>query len=274
MKKNFGAISIQALIVAVLLAAIVFRGENQWLVLAVVAAWAASVAVWAIYRHRKGISRRLKALFPEPQPRKKIQSQEEKNVSEPELVEVPDVNDPPSVILLRYLNCRISDKLKSAFPEATWNWDCDQPENLALVGGTGRISLHQAGEYTHAEITVDQFARIDFKMLRMVDLNALLGEPDKKSSQEEPVTTDAAAWFDLVGRQQLTSIITELNTRGHSKLTIAENGDVFVVEDDAPVKQDTLNNLPGKNFWQDLVQLIADTGAKAKVDGEQLRVSW
>ena len=276
MKRHFGAVSIQALIVTVLLAAILFRGENQWMILLAVAAWAVSVAVWAIYLHRQGIRRRFRKRFPKQSPGRKLQAQEDQKqqaASEPELIAVQDEPDPPSAIVLRYLNCRISDKLKSAYPEVTWNWEAEQPELLALKGGTGRIALHQAGEYTHAEITVDQYARIDFKMLRMVDLNALIPGADKKNDPE-PVTTDASAWFDLVGRQQLTAIITELNTRGHSKLSIAENGDVFVVEDDAPAKQDTMDNLPGKNFWQDLVQLISDTGVKARVDGEQLRVSW
>lgn len=277
MKKHFGAVSIQALIVAVLLAAIFFRGENQWMILLVVAAWAVSTAVWTIYLHRQGIRRRLRKWFPKQAPDKRLQEQEDQRqqaTPEAELVVLQDESEPPSAIVLRYLNCRISDKLKSAYPEVTWCWEADQPELLALKGGTGRIALHQAGEYTHAEITVDQYARIDFKMLRMVNLNSLIPGADKKKDQGEPATTDASAWFDLVGRQQLTAIITELNTRGHSKLSIAENGDVFVVEDDAPAKQDTLDNLPGKNFWQDLVQLISDTGVKARVDGEQLRVSW
>lgn len=271
MKNHIFSKSIQILIVAVLAALALFK--NQWIAIAVMVVWLLFLVGRLVFIKRRRIARRLTKLVPQPHPHAQTETQE---TPLPNMVEVPEVFDPPSVVLLRHLNCRISDKLKSAYPDVTWSWEAEQPEKIAMTGGTGRITLHQAGEFTHAEVTLDQLARIEFKMIKMVDINALITGTNPKTGAPavETATTDAAAWFDLVGREQLTAIVTELNTRNHRKLTIAENGDVYVVEDDASVKQGNLDNLPGKNFWNELGTLITKIGINAQVAGNQLRLTW
>lgn len=270
MKRHVFSKSVSVLIVAVLAATAIFR--NQWLVMGVFAAWLMFLFIRLVYMNRRRIRCWFVKLIPQPEPA----VTEQEYTPEPRMAEAPENPEQPSMVLLRHLNCRISDKLKSAYPEVTWQWEAEQPDQIAMKGGTGRITLHQAGEFTNAEVTVDQFARIEFKMMKMVDLNALVPGVSGRDGapNEEPVTTDAAAWFDLVGRDQLTAIVTELNTRNHRKLSIAENGDVYVVEDDASVKQGTLDNLPGKNFWSELSTLITSIGINAQVTGDQLRLVW
>lgn len=268
MKNHIFSKSIQILIIGLLITLALFR--NQWAAIAVACVWLLFVLTLLLLKNRRRMNRWLKRHFSQPQP---AQPPEE---PKSRMIDIPDVSDPPALVALRHLNCRISDKLKSAYPDVTWNWEVEQPDDLASKGGTGRIKLHQAGEFTHAEVTVDQLARIDFKMMKLVDINALIPgvQPANGTPTAEPVITDAAAWFDLVGREQLTAIVTELNTRNHRKLSIAENGDVYVVEDDASVKQSTLENLPGKNYWNELSTLIAEIGIKAQVIGDQLRLAW
>lgn len=268
MKKHIFSKSIQILIVGLLIALAVFR--NQWAALAVTSVWLLFVFAILLLKNRRHISRWCKMQFSQPQP---AESAEAPKVSTAKTIDLPDVSDPPALVALRHLNCRISDKLKSAYPDVTWSWDAEQPDWLASKGGTERITLHQAGEFTHAEVTVDQLARIEFKMMKLVDINTLLSSTQTPPAAE-PVTTDATAWFDLVGRDQLTAIVTELNTRNHRKMSIAENGDVYVVEDDASVKQGALENLPGRNFWNELSELITGIGIKAQVTGDQLRLTW
>lgn len=269
MKKHIFTKSISLLIVGTLAAAAIFR--NQWIVIAVFAMWLLFLTVQLVLVNRRRITHWFKSLIP-------VQEQISKEPPSPPqsaVMEVPDVSDSPGVVLLRHLNCRISDKLKSAYPDITWNWEAQQPEQIATKGGTGRIKLHQAGEFTHAEVTVDQFARIEFKMMKLVDINTLIaGTAPTGIPEAEPVTTDASAWFDLVGREQLTAIVTELNTRNYRKLSIAENGDVYVVEDGASVKQGSLENLPGKNFWKELSELITSSGPTTQVSGDQLHLTW
>ena len=260
--------SIQILIVGLLITLAVFR--NQWAAVAVTSVWLLFALTTLLLKNRRRISRWFKRRFPQPQP---AGPAETPKAAKAKMIDIPDVSDPPALVALRHLNCRISDKLKSAYPDVTWSWEAEQPDWLATKGGTGRITLHQAGEFTHAEVTVDQLARIEFKMMKMVDINTLLSNAQTPSAAE-PVTTDAAAWFDLVGRDQLTEIVTELNTRNHRKMSIAENGDVYVVEDDASVKQGSLENLPGRKFWNELSELITGIGIKTQVTGDQLRLTW
>ena len=268
MKKGVFTKSLSVLIVVVLIASAVFR--NQWIVIGALAAWTLFLVCSVLHGNRRRIARWAKRHAPQTLPA------EQSTEPRAKIIDIPDVSDPPALVALRHLNCRISDKLKSAYPDVTWNWEAEQPDILAVKGGIGRIKLHQAGEFTHAEVAVDQLARIDFKMMKLVDINSLVlgAKPATGESAAAPVTTDAAAWFDLVGREQLTAIVTELNTRNHHKLSIAENGDVYVVEDDAPVKQSTLENLPGKNYWNELSTLISETGIKAQVAGNQLCLAW
>lgn len=269
MKNPIISKSVHVLIVGLLMALAVF--QNQWAALAVASVWLLFSIIYLLYKKRRSMSCWFKShLSPQPQ------SDESAETPKTGLIDVPDVSDPPSLVALRHLNCRISDKLKSAYPDVTWNWEVEHPEGLATKGGTGRIKLHQAGEFTHSEVTVDQLARINFKMMKLVDINTLVleAQPANATLKAEPITTDAAAWFDLVGRDQLTAIVTELNTRNHRKLSIVENGDVYVVEDDASVKQTTMENLPGKNYWNELSALICEIGIKAQVTGDQLRLAW
>ena len=39
---------------------------------------------------------------------------------------------------------------------------------------------------------------------------------------------DVRVWYELIGQKILTEQITELHAKGHSKLTIMENGDITV----------------------------------------------
>lgn len=259
------------LIVGLLIALAAFR--NQWAAIAVASAWLLFTVVRLFFVNRRRISHWLKKAMPRQQ-MQPDEDTEPQAPQQPQMMVVPEVSDSPSQVLLRHLNCRISDKLKSAYPDVTWNWAAEQPEQIASKGGTARIKLDQAGEFTHAEVIVDQLARIEFKMIKMVDINTLLPGGQPQGGAPEPVTTDATAWFDLVGREQLTAIVTELNTRNHHKLSIAENGDVYVVEGDASVKQGSLENLPCKNLWKELSALITESGINAQVTGDQLRLAW
>lgn len=68
--------------------------------------------------------------------------------------------------------------------------------------------------------------------------------------------------------------ITELNATGHSKLVIKENGDIVINRQKKEVLVTTLDALPGKNYWNELVSILEENELNAKIAGNGLQVSW
>ena len=58
--------------------------------------------------------------------------------------------------LLRHVNYRISAYLKSAHPNARWEWVTRNPALLAVQGGIGRIRLYGVDDYDYADVELDQ----------------------------------------------------------------------------------------------------------------------
>ena len=117
-----------------------------------------------------------------------------------------------------------------------------------------------------------------YKSSRKVDeLEAELdNEPESDEVQPEDEskdTTDVSeteAWYRMIGSQLLTDAITELNTRGHKRLEITENGDIVVsgsIVDSIPV-------FPDKSQWQTLGKLMRDDGLTVDVTTDNIVVSW
>lgn len=56
--------------------------------------------------------------------------------------------------LLRHVNYRISAYLKSAHPNARWEWVTRNPALLAVQGGIGRIRLYGVDDYDYHHLRV------------------------------------------------------------------------------------------------------------------------
>lgn len=91
--------------------------------------------------------------------------------------EIPDLGSTSSDdLLVRHTNHRILAYLRSAYPQATFEWCEKQPEHLIRNGGTGRIRVFGIDEFDHADVTLDQNANIKCDMVKIVplDWNSLL----------------------------------------------------------------------------------------------------
>lgn len=241
--------------------------KYQWMYFAVFGCWLLFTLICFIASRSKKISGKLKHA---KQKYKKVKAE----CIRPEFLN-SDEDDSSAKVLLTHLGCRITDKLKSAYPDATWKWACANPELIA-GGGTGRIKTSGTGEFNYADVTVDGFFRISFSMMKIVDLTDMESrKPDTEdTATRPPEAVDVSVWFDLIGRETLTDVITELNTCGHSRLYIKENGEVCVVEDGLEVRKEELKNLPGKGTWEALTDVLASNGLSANVEADRIAVSW
>lgn len=192
----------------------------------------------------------------------------------------PTIGDGPlEPLLLRHVNHRISAYLRSAYPDISWEWMEKEPERLILSGGTGRIRIFGVPDFSHVEVTFDQQANITCSMIKIVPL-AKPAAADASSSQEQGTLppnkqpVDPQIWFELQGRAVLESIVADLNSRGHSHLTLHEDGDICIDEGDGDVPKEHLSGFPKKTYWPRLVQVLERNGLTAKATDKEIKISW
>lgn len=187
--------------------------------------------------------------------------------------------------MLLHISLRITEKLKSAYPQSVWQWKDTPSLQDILAGGTVRILVENMDAYTHADISFDRFGRIHVEPMTIgsfaepsgngTGAGPKAGSADAaEETPPEPSVVDVRVWYELVGQKVLESQITELNANGHTKLTIKENGDIVVNRQKKEMLKGTLDSFPAKSYWDELVLLLAEDELKGKITGNTLQVSW
>ena len=180
-------------------------------------------------------------------------------------------------MMLCHISLRITDKLKSAYPQAVWQWKQKPSLKDILAGATLRIAVDDMEKYNHADICFDRFGRIHVQPLVVGSFQPSAQDTPPEPENEEPKVpsvVDVSVWYELVGQKVLESLITELNAGGHTRLTIKENGDVVIRQNKKELLKATLENFPGRNYWEELISTLEENELKARIAGDALQVSW
>ena len=195
---------------------------------------------------------------------------------ERKLAEPKETND-NSLSLLLHVNHRITNYLQSAYPGSSWEWRVEDPEALVSNGGTGRIQVFGVTDFSHADVTINKKAEITYEMLKVVPI----GEDPAGSSEKDEATPaspknpiNPQVWYEQKGRVVLENIITDLNSRGHSSLSITKSGDVIIKQDEREIKKATLEAMPDKVYWHRLAKVFQGEGLAASVTDNAVVVSW
>ena len=265
-KALWGSISI--LLGAVIAILALVRGLWQvWLLLGVISLW----GLWVV-----GI---LLLPYLKKAKRYKLRRKQKQKRLEQGIIgntyQIPEINDPINLILLRHVNHRISAYLRAAYPDAKWEWCEKDPEKLATHGGTGRIRVFGIPDFNYAEVKLDQQAHISCTMVKIVPLSELQsGTVDGAELPPNQQPVDPQIWYEVQGRQVLEDLIADLHSRGHSSLTLKEDGEICVWEDDQEVSQESFKSFPAKVYWPRLVQVFEKEGLAASVTASGIEVSW
>ena len=160
--------------------------------------------------------------------------------------------------LLCHVNYRITAMLHAAYPNARWEWLADKPSRFAVEGGTARIRVYGIPDFDYADVKLDQKANLDCSLVKLSPLVA--GASDTQPPNRQPV--NPRVWFETRGRAVLEALVTDLNSRGHSSLTVQENGEVFVQakENEAEPAKETFLDFPEKVYWPQLVKVLEEEG--------------
>lgn len=261
--------SITILIGAVIAIMALVRGPWQvWLLLGVFTLWGLWVVLVLLLPYMEQAKRRRQR-----QQRERRLHAEGINQS---TFTVPELEEPvPDDLLLRYANHRILAYLHSIYSGAYFEWCEKRPAELIRNNGTGRIRLYGVKEFDHADISFSKDATIKCDMLKIVPLSQLgaaQGEDASIPPNKQPV--DPRIWYETQGRSVLETLIADLNSRGHSKVTLRENGDICIQQGDDAVSQEHLSNFPQKVYWPRLVEVLESNGLAAEVTAQGILVSW
>lgn len=267
-KTHWGSTSL--LVGAVIAVLALARGSLQtWLLTGILVIW----GIWAVTQLLLPSLRR-------SQYGRKFRGQQRQRFSEgiwgtsPSQAPETD-NEPIEQVLLRHVNHRISAYLQAAYPGITWEWCEKDPAAIVCRGGVGRIRVFGATEFDHADVKLDRQANIACDMIRTVPLTGTgNGESSGEKIPPNSQPIDPHIWYEVQGRQTLETLVSDLNSRGHSRLLLNEDGDVCVEEGNVEVAKEHLANFPEKTYWPRLVQVLESNGLAAEITAGGIRVSW
>ena len=188
----------------------------------------------------------------------------------------PDRLEKENDLMLRHIALRITDKLKSAYPQAVWQWREKPALSSVLAGDTIRICVENMAQYTHADISFDRFGRIRIEPMVIGEFipEEKLDSSTAEETAVEPPVVDVRVWYELIGQKILEEQITDLNANGHSRLTVKENGDIVITRQKKEVFRTHLEAFPPKSYWPELLNVLNENELKGKISGNQLQISW
>ena len=172
------------------------------------------------------------------------------------------------LVLLRHVNHRISEHLRSVYPQAHWEWTLADPTRFIAYGGTGRIRVYGIPDYDYADVTLDRQGGLRCSLVKVAPLE------DKAAPNQQPV--DPRVWYEFQGRSILENMIADLRSRGHSSLTLNEDGSICIqpVDGGEEIKKDSFAAFPEKVYWPRLAKVLEQEGLTADVQDTRILVSW
>ena len=292
MRKNVFTKSMKFLIISLLLLAVLFQKEqSQKLMAFAVILWSAIIAGTFLFR-KPGMPAGKCAAFlgslpkagraaktAAETPRAAVLETETRQASPAR--PAPDGREAETMLL--HIALRITEKLKSAYPQSVWQWKDAPSLQHILNGDTVRILVENMDTYTHADISFDRFGRIHVEPMVIGSFaesaeNSAGERPESgrtdAETNSEPSVVDVRVWYELIGQKVLEKLITDLNANGHSMLTIRENGDIVVSCQKKKVLKATLDSFPEKTYWNELLSILEENELKGKISDNSLQVSW
>ena len=186
-------------------------------------------------------------------------------------------------LLIRQISYQVTDKIKAAFSDASWEYTRPVKAESLLNCDIIRIRTFHTGDYNFADVSLDRYGHLKLFMMTITDFTPLPGQknPDHPETDgpeppaEPPVHVDPESWYSLIGKPLLTELIGDLQARGHQKLFINEAGEIFIFDNNnRPEIKDTFQHFPPRDYWAALTDIFHRDELKAKETGNTLELSW
>lgn len=255
--------SISVLIAAVIAVLAFIRGFWQfWLLLAVFAVW----GIWAFLT------------FLLPVLRRKLESRKVRSQPAAPRASVQASADTPDPrlegVLLCHVNYRISAYLKSAFPDARWEWQTKAPAQLIQYGGVGRIQIYGVPDYNYAEVTLSPRGGIQCALVKITPIPTPDESAEEMDMPQDKEPLDPQVWFEVHGRRVLEKLIADLDSRGYNSLSIQQDGSIVVDGQDGNKPCQSFSSFPAQVYWPQLIQVLEREGYAAEEGSQAIGVAW
>ena len=185
-------------------------------------------------------------------------------------------------LLIRQISYQVTDKIKAAYPDASWEYTRPIKAESLLSCDIIRIRTFHTGDYNFADVSLDRYGHLKLFMMTITDFTPLPGQknPDgaktdhPENPAEPPIHVDPESWYSLIGKPLLTELIGDLQARGHRKLFINEAGEIFIYANNTPEIKDTFQHFPPRDYWAALMDIFTRDELKAVETNDTLELSW
>lgn len=174
-------------------------------------------------------------------------------------------------LLLRQISYQITAKLQSAYPKATWDFIRQPDINRLISGEPMRIRTKNTNDFNFAEVRMDSYGSL---MLSMMTIETLKRRPSDESPEDNPAQVDPESWYTLIGKPLLVNLVGDLQARGHQKLFINEQGQIYIENGNTPEIKGTFEYFPPRNYWAALTDILIRDELEATETEQALEISW
>ena len=182
-----------------------------------------------------------------------------------------------NLLLIRQVNFRITDLLKQTYPMISWLWVKRPSVEELTAGGTWRIQTDHTEPFNYAEVSMSVAGQMKITMLQATPLDEaseVMTESEDLKPGEISDRENVRNWYTRTGEDILTALIDDLNTQGHKKLVIQENGEVYVSSGCESQKVDQVPDFPPRMVWEDFKILLKEDDITAVSGPEGLQLTW
>ncbi|BFK89671.1 hypothetical protein NSB24_27165 [Blautia coccoides] len=169
--------------------------------------------------------------------------------------------------LLCQISHRITGKLKSAYPEATWDWEQTPSVHDFVEGTLLRIVTKGTNNFNHAELYVDQYGQLHMQMMMIETLG-------KQTMADTENSIDPQSWYDLIGKPLLDKVIQDVYPKGYQKLYISSQGELYITKGDQKDVKDIFEYFPPKPYWTILASILNEDELNATATDFGLEINW
>ena len=188
-------------------------------------------------------------------------------------MQVIDVGPDYKKLFVQQTYYRIQEKMRTKFPNVSVEISESELYKIACEGKTIYAAIDQAEHYTHLSVALAKNGDLIMNLFSLVNLDMIHQTTDQIQQVIEE-DTQVEQWFERKGQQLLTELLTNMNARGYSKISINEEGDVMVREDGRNCVKDYFKEIPPKKDWQKLKELMSKDGVNVQVSARYLKFAW
>ena len=256
-----------------LLCAVIKKPAMQWIALLAVLLWIGLIVFEGVFRinqqrKHKSMSRRK----PVPPQAPVSDGQSTPRVDQ----DIQTAHN--ELFLIRQVNYRITEQLKTSYPLVSWLWLVRPDASQLCQGGRFRIRTYNTDPFNYGEVELSDQGRLTITMLQAVPMKDAvameLAAKDDLTQEDLLERVDVRTWYRDQGEQVICQMIDDLNTQGHKKLLIKEDGNVVIDVAGKEQSVDLLKNFPPRIVWEDFCQILREDEITASIQNEGLALSW